>query len=99
MTRPIETLLIAEWLVTLIAALAFIVLYGWPSKYRERTMSWHISSVTAVAAAESAGLLAIILQLQISLWLYVAIYGAGAAVVVWRLILLIKAKRRDRDGR
>lgn len=99
MTRPIETLLIAEWLVTFIAATAFIVLHGWPSKYRERVMSWHLSSVTAVFAAESAGLLALILQLRISLWVFVVIYGAGAVVVVWRLVLQIKARRRDRDGR
>ena len=94
MTRSIETLLIIEWLVTLMAAVAFVVFYGWPGKYREPTMSWHFSTVTAIMAVESAGLLALVLRLRISLWVYVVIYGAVAAVMVWRLVLLIRARRR-----
>jgi len=92
-------LLIIEWSATLLVAVVFLVVYGWPSRYEDRTMSWHIVSVTAVAAIESAGFLALAAGVQIPPWVYVAIYGAGAAVMAWRLGLLLNTRREQRGGR
>lgn len=87
-------LVVGEWALTLCAAVAFLVLYGWPNRYQDRTMAWHVFSVTAVAAVESAGLVAAGLHIHLPLWLYAVIYGAGAVVVIWRVWLLLKGRRR-----
>lgn len=86
-------LLVVEWSLTLVAAIAFLVLYGWPGRYRDRTMAWHVFSVTTVAGLESAGLLAAALRHGLPMWFYALVYGAGAAIVVWRLVLLVSNRK------
>lgn len=79
-----------ELLVTILAALGFLVRYGWPGRYHDRTMAWHIYSVTVVALGEAAGLFLALLGVRLPLPVYLAIYGAGALIVVWRFGLLLK---------
>lgn len=94
MRTALGWIVIGEWALTVAASVAFLVAYGWPSRYQDRTMAWHVASVTVVAAVESAGLLAAALHLHLPLWLYAVIYGAGALIVVWRLALLWLGRRR-----
>lgn len=86
----IDAVIVLEWLLTGVGAVGFLVAYGRPWKYADRVMSWHLISVTAVAGMEGFGLLfmAVIGKVPLAL-----IYGAGAAVVYWRLWLLLRTRR------
>lgn len=88
--------LMAEWGLTVLGALLFLVLYGWPGRYHDRAMSWHLASVTAVMLAEGAGLLLAALGVALPLWLFATIYGVATAVIYWRLALLLRARRSNR---
>lgn len=94
MTGLLGVTLMAEWGLTVFGALAFLALYGRPRKYLDRTMAWHIVSVTTVAAAEAGGLLLAALGIVLPLWLFAGIYGVAAVVVYWRLWLLSQTRRR-----
>ena len=83
--------LMVEWGLTVAGGLAFLALYGRPGKYADRTMAWHIVSVTAVAAAEAGGLLLAAIGVALWLWLFAVIYGIAGAVVYWRLWLLVRS--------
>jgi hypothetical protein len=85
--------LLAEWGLTAVGALVFLVLYGRPGKYEDRTMAWHVASVTAVALLEAAGLLLVAAGVRIPLWVFVAVYGVATGVVYWRLALLLTTRR------
>lgn len=89
--------LMAEWGLTVLGAFLFLAMYGWPSRYHDRAMSWHLASVTAVMMAEGAGLLLAALGVLLPLWLFATIYGVATAVVYWRLALLLKTRRSNRN--
>ncbi len=99
MTDVLLVTLIVEWGLTVLGGLVFLAIYGRPSKYEDRTMAWHVISVTAVAAAEAAGLLLAVLGVVLPLWLFAAIYGFAGAVVYWRLWLLLRTQHRARQAR
>lgn len=83
--------------VAAVAALLFLLLYGWPGKVQERTMAWHIATVTAVAALEAGALLAALWGVRLPVLIYTLVYGASAAVLVWRLLLLVQIRRVELD--
>lgn len=89
--------LLAEWGLTTLGALIFLVLYGLPGRYKDTTMAWHVASVTAVAGLEAAGLLMVALGVRVPLWLFVALYGVATAVVYWRLVLLMATRKAGRS--
>jgi hypothetical protein len=91
---PLTAVLVTEWALTGIGACVFLLFYGWPSRYSDKTMAWHIASVTALTALEAFGLLLVGLGIQIPLWPFALIYGVATAIVYWRVWLLVKAPRR-----
>lgn len=94
MMTPLTWLILGEWGLTAVGSVVFLLLYGWPGRYQDRVMAWHIVSVTAVTAVETLGLLAATLRIGLPLWLFAVIYGAAGGVVFWRLWLLLKTRRR-----
>lgn len=87
-------LLAVEWGLTGLGAAVFLGFYGWPGKYQDTVMSWHVASVTAVAALEGFGLLLAALGAPLPLWLFALIYGVATGIVWWRLWLLLRSRRR-----
>jgi len=92
MSTVFGLVLMAEWGLTVLGALLFLAIYGWPGRYEDRTMAWHVASVTAVAAAEACGLVLVALGMRLPLWLFALIYGVATAIVYWRLALLVRQR-------
>lgn len=93
MTRLDVQIVVGEWILAVIYGLAFLVMFGRPWKAADRGMAWHIASFTAVSIIEALGLLAIALHYHVPLTSYAVIYGAGVAVILWRVALLVGAGR------
>lgn len=94
--NAVDAVIVLEWLLTGLGAVVFLAAYGRPWRYSDRVMSWHLASVTAVAGMEAWGLLLMAVIGKVPLAL---VYGAGLAVVYWRLALLLRTRReahRDR---
>jgi hypothetical protein len=73
-----------------------MITYGRPWRYIDKVMSWHLAAVTAVACMESIGLL--LLMAVIGKPPLALIYGAGTAVIYWRLWLLLRTRNRRKGG-
>lgn len=86
---------LTEWALTGLGAIVFLIVYGWPGKYQDRAMSWHIAAITAVTAAEAGGLFLVGLRIPVPLWTFAVIYGVGTLIIYWRLWLLIQTRRRS----
>lgn len=95
MTAVLQGVVVIEWLLVSLGAFAFLVVYGRPWRYRDRTMAWHLAMVTLVAGVEPLGLLVAGLSLLPS----AIIYGSSASLIYWRLWLLLRTRRRDRQSR
>lgn len=93
------TWVLTEWALTGLGAIVFLVVYGWPDKYRDTAMAWHIATLTAVTAAEAGGLFLVGLRVPVPLWTFAVIYGAGTLVIYWRLWLLIQTLRQGGQRR
>ncbi len=87
----IQNVIVVEWLATILGAVLFLAAYGLPWRYKDRTMAWHLASVTAVAGLEALGLLLISTVGMLPLAI---VYGAAAGIVYWRLWLLLRTRRR-----
>lgn len=90
---PLTVVLVAEWGLTGAGALIFLLFYGWPSRYSDKTMAWHIASVTALTAIEAFGLLLVGLRVPVPLWPFALIYGLATVIVYWRVWLLVRPRR------
>ena len=88
--------ILAEWILTAVGAGGFLVLYGKPWKYVDRVMAWHLTAVTAVAGLEAAGLLLAVVLGELPLIPTALVYGAATGVVYWRMVLLVRERRRQR---
>lgn len=97
MTTFLGVALLAEWALTALGAIIFLALYGRPGRYEDRSMAWHVASVTAVAMLEAGGLLLVALGVRLPLWVFVVVYGFATGVVYWRLALLVRARRKPVD--
>lgn len=88
--------ILAEWTLTAVGAGGFLVLYGKPWRYEDRVMAWHLAAVTAVAGLEALGLLLAVVLGELPLIPTALVYGAAAAIVYWRVVLLVRERRRAR---
>lgn len=86
-------LVVGEWAVTAVLAGIFLLVYGPPWRYEDKTMAWHITAVTAVTALESAGLFLVGIGVALPIWIFAVVYGVATAIVYWRLWLLIRTRR------
>lgn len=86
--------IVAEWALTALGAVVFLAIYGWPGKYRDKTMSWHLAAMTADNGLDRVGLLLGVIAGRLLLIPSVLIYGAAMVVMYWRLWLLLAARRR-----
>lgn len=86
--------IIGEWILTAVGAIAFLVIYGKPWRYEDRVMAWHLTAVTAVAGGEALGLLLAVVLGELPLIPTALVYGAAAGIVYWRMALLIHSRRR-----
>ena len=91
----VEMIIVLELFATALGAITFLAVYGPPWRYLDRGMSWHLASLTAVAGLEAIALLFV---RAIGLVPLALIYGGSAAVVYWRLVLLLRARRDDRSA-
>ncbi len=87
----------AELGVGLLAGLAFVAMY-WSSPWGRSPAGRHMMYVAAVMAGEMGTLLAMLLGLQVPLWVFVLGYGLADLVVLHRLWLLHRARRTDNAG-
>lgn len=90
MTGFLQGLIVIEWLLTIVGAALFLVAYGPPWRYVDKTMAWHLVAVTAVTGLEAIGLLIA----ELSLVPVALVYGLVTGIVYWRLVLLIKTRRQ-----
>lgn len=77
-----------------VSGLLFLVAYGLPWRYPDRIMSWHLVSIAMVAILEAIGW---ILVMWLGLIPVAIAYWASAAIMYWRVGLLIATRRRERD--
>ncbi len=81
---------LVAWLLMPVHATAFLIMFGWPDRYRDRTMAWHLWVTTLIAGLEPVGFL----LSGLSLWPAVLIYAGSFAVIWWRIVLLWQVRRR-----
>ena len=78
------------WGAGLLGALGFLVLYGSPRRYLDRTMSWHLFWTAIIGGLQYAGKLLSgwsLIPLLIVDWISVGI-------MYWRVGLLVATRRR-----
>ena len=92
-----EVVLIAvELAVGMVAGLWFVAAYA-RSPWGRSPAGRHMMAVAAVMAAEMGTLLLMLLGVPVPLWVFAAGYGIADVVVVQRLILLYRARKRQRE--
>lgn len=89
-------LLLPALATTVLAAAAFIAVFGDPRRKADPLMAWHLWSFAALTAVADAALLLLGLGVQVPGAAFVVIYTGDAAVAVWRLVLAIQGRRRQR---
>lgn len=94
MSAP-ETFVLFAWLTLPIHAVVFLVLFGWPGRYRDTTMAWHLALTTAIAGLEPVGFL----LSGLSVWPAAVIYAGSLGVMWWRIGLLWRTRRRAKLSR
>lgn len=92
-----RTLLAVELGVAVAAGIAFVAVY-WVSPWRRTPAGRHLMALSLVMACEGLTLLVILFGVHVPPLLLVLVYGAMAAVVVHRLVLLYRA-RHVQEGR
>lgn len=88
-----QAFVLFAWFALPVLAVAFLLLFGHPGKYRDRTMAWHLALTTAIAGLEPIGFL----LSGLTLWPAVAIYVGSLGVMGWRIVLLVLQRRRVRQ--
>lgn len=86
----VHVVIVLEWLVILVGLTLFQAFHGWPGKYADPVMAWHLGVMTAAQQLEIAALF----MAGVSLMPSVLAYGASAAIVYWRLWLLLRTRRK-----
>ena len=87
--------ILAEVLVGCVGCLAFVVLYGLRSPWRESPMGRHIMAFSAASASELGSLFALGMGAPVALWVFAIIFGLFDLVILQRLVLLWRAQRAD----
>ena len=87
-------LVIAELVWIIVAAWAFILVFGDPRRKSDRSMAWHFVAVTGSVGALAVLLLASVLGWRVPLWLGQTVLACLGAALTCRLSLAIKARRR-----
>lgn len=85
-----QAFILFAWFALPLLAAAFLWLFGWPGKYRDTPMAWHLFATTAIAGLEPVGFL----LSGLTLWPAVAIYTGSLSVMAWRIVLLVRQRRR-----
>lgn len=78
------------WVAGLIGAVCFIILYGSPRRYLDRTMAWHLFWTSVIGGLQYAGLL-------LAAWSLVPLFVAdwvSVGIIYWRIGLLIATRRQ-----
>lgn len=92
-------MLVAEFVVGIVGTVVFLVGFGTPWRADDHIMRWHIASFSAATGAEFLLLLLLVLHVPLPVWVFVILYGVIDAVIIWRLALLLAARRRDPTDR
>jgi hypothetical protein len=88
-------LVLVEVLLGCVGCVAFAVLYGSRSPWRESPMGRHMMAFTVVTAGELGSLLALGLGLPVPIWVFALGFGLLDLVIVQRLVLLWRMQRGD----
>lgn len=78
--------------IALVAALLFVVLYVWRSRWRESPIGRHMAIFAVALAGTFASLLALSFGLPVPLWVFAVGFGLLDVLLVQRIVLLIKAQ-------
>ena len=90
----VQVVIVVSWLITFVAAVTFLLMFGFPWRYFDRNMAWHLVSMAVVAVLE-------VVALVLTGWSLVPAaiaYTVAAVVMCWRTGLLIATRRRARSG-
>lgn len=90
MTSALETTIAIAWIALAVLAFVFLLIFGRPSRYVDKTMAWHLAITTALAGFEPIGLL----LAGVSLIPAAVIYVGSIGVMVWRIVLLLRERIR-----
>ena len=92
----IEDWLALAWVTGLAGAVAFILIYGRPWRYRDRAVGWHLFWTAGAGGLSYVGLL----LAQFSLVPLVITEWVAASIVWWRVGLLLSTRRGiSREGK
>lgn len=93
-----KALIMGELLVTVLAAITFLVIYtsdrvSPASHPGVRAARRHLIVTTLVGIGDTLGLFLLGVGVRLPLWLFALAYGAGAVVMVHRIVLVVRARR------
>lgn len=88
-------LVIVELVWIVVAAWAFIPVFGDPRGKLDRSMAWHFIAVTGSIGALAALLLISVLRIPVPLLLGQTVLACLGAALTWRLVLAVKARRKS----
>jgi hypothetical protein len=88
--NALQVTIVVAWIAISVLAFVFVLIFGPPSRYVDKTMAWHLAFTTALAGLEPIGLL----LAGVSLVPAAIIYVGTIAVMVWRLVLLLRERAR-----
>lgn len=97
--------ILAEFVITVAAGTSFLVIYLKDSAGPRsmdagvRAASHHLVAATLVVIGETASLFLLAVGVPVPMWLFAVGYGIGAAVMVHRNILVIRARRKGTSPR
>lgn len=86
-----------QLIISMVASLLFLVMYGHPGRYEDREMAWFLAALVWAGVLLDGLLLAAVFGARIPLWVAVGVLAGQDIVVGWRLWLLLRA-HADRRG-
>lgn len=80
--------------VAAVGLTTFVLLFGNPGRYENRTFAWFQWVLVVVDLALCLALMASLLRVHVPLWVGRLILAANVAVIYWRLALYLHERRR-----
>lgn len=82
-------IILINWFILPAQALYFLLLYGWPRRYRDSGFGWHLFAATAVAGVQPVVFL---LARFAGFWPAAIVETAANALMTWRIAMAIRAR-------
>lgn len=83
-----------ELALIVVGALAFLVLFGSPTRSLDPPIARHVAVFTAITGIEAALLLAALVGFVVPMWVFALLFGAQDVLIGQRLWFVVRAHRQ-----